>query len=459
MTPETVLLCPVLALVALLWARQGLDARERQIVTAALIAHVLGSFAIVVYHEDIYRGGDMWWYTMHGKQLAALMRRDLTAWAPEVLNLALHRENHLPITVLLEGTSTGTMSAIAGFLMLATGDSVYGGSLLVSTFAFIGSVSLFRSFVHELRPFERHPVLVATLLVPSAIFWSSGIVKEAIVLGALGVLCLGIARVLRFELFGVVGIVMGAVVISVVKPYVLFAVSLAFAGAFYGQRRERLSWVSKAAAVPLAVGAVIGMTRLFPEFGIDRIGETMARTQYNFTITAGGSNVELGVVDDDAIAGASLLGQLRFLPLALLNVFARPVIFEVRNVSQAIAAVEMTVIVVLGFVTLRRFGVRRAWSELTSSRWSTFCLVFILVFAPPVGLATGNLGTLSRYRVPMMPMYAATLLALRARLFAGERGREPAALTREVRSLRRPRPHRLSPRTRSATAKAAGSAR
>lgn len=439
MTPETLLLCPVLGILALLWAWRGVDRVERNIVTWAFVAHVFAAFAIVIYHQDIYRGGDMWLYTVDGTRLAGLLRYDFATWAPEVVKLALHRDNVLPFTVLLEGTSTGTMSALAAFVFFVTGDSVYGACLLISTFAFVGSVSLFRAFAPELTPPERRPVMLGTLLVPSAVFWSSGIVKEAVVLGGLGMLCLGLARLLRMQFVSLPGAVAGAVVVGIVKPYVLFAVVLAFAGGFYAQRRQKLSAVSKAVGLVLAVGGTVMMTRWFPEFSFDRIGETMARTQYNFTTTGGGSNIDLGVVDQDEIKGASLAGQLKYIPLALLNVFVRPVVFDIRNVSQAIAAVEMTIIVVLALGTLRRFGFRRTLGELRAKRWSMFCVVFILVFAPPVGLATGNLGTLSRYRVPMMPMYAATLLALRARLLASEAPKSSAIPTRLPGRRRGPR--------------------
>ncbi len=41
-----------------------------------------------------------------------------------------------------------------------------------------------------------------------------------------------------------------------------------------------------------------------------------------------------------------------------------------------------------------------------------FCIAFVGSFAVCVGLATSNLGSLSRYRVPMMPFYATLLLVL-----------------------------------------------
>ena len=54
-------------------------------------------------------------------------------------------------------------------------------------------------------------------------------------------------------------------------------------------------------------------------------------------------------------------------------------------------------------------------------------VVFCGVFGLGVGLATANLGTMSRYRAPMMPFYVTTLLILRQRgrqtLELEERGR------------------------------------
>jgi hypothetical protein len=43
-----------------------------------------------------------------------------------------------------------------------------------------------------------------------------------------------------------------------------------------------------------------------------------------------------------------------------------------------------------------------------------FCATFTLALALGTGLATTNLGTLSRYRAPMMPFFFTLLLVLRA---------------------------------------------
>jgi hypothetical protein len=44
-----------------------------------------------------------------------------------------------------------------------------------------------------------------------------------------------------------------------------------------------------------------------------------------------------------------------------------------------------------------------------------FCIVFVITMGVAIGLASSNLGTLSRYRMPMMPFFAALLFVLTAK--------------------------------------------
>src|SRR5690606_15084938 len=122
---------------------------------------------------------------------------------------------------VLEGTSTATMMGLTSFVMVAFGDSVYGSCLIFSFFSFYGTVSMYRAVRGNLGRGERAPVLLGTLLVPSVVFWTSGIVKEAVVLGALGIVLEGLAE-LGARRLGMALVRMPAVgLIMLVKPYVL----------------------------------------------------------------------------------------------------------------------------------------------------------------------------------------------------------------------------------------------
>ena len=57
-------------------------------------------------------------------------------------------------------------------------------------------------------------------------------------------------------------------------------------------------------------------------------------------------------------------------------------------------------------------GVRKTVGLILSSPLAMFCLTFTLLFSVIVGLSTPNLGSLSRYRAPMMPFYISLILML-----------------------------------------------
>ncbi len=129
----------------------------------------------------------------------------------------------------------------------------------------------------------------------------------------------------------------------------------------------------------------------------------------------GGSNFYLEGRDApaDEAPKNGLLGQIAIMPVALGTALFRPFIFESFSAMQFLNAIEMTWLLVL-FVQMLR---RNRWTDLlrrvTANPALMFCLVFVLVLAMGTGLSTANLGTLSRYRAPMMQFFLLLLMILR----------------------------------------------
>ncbi|HVJ93114.1 MAG TPA: hypothetical protein VM580_25110 [Labilithrix sp.] len=422
MLAQSLILVPLLGIAVLMLARRGLDAREQQLVVYGWLAHLIGAFGLVIYHEYIFRGGDMYLYHHYGREVARLMRDDFVLYAPEAVNLTLQRETVFPFGVLLGGTSTASMMGITSFASLLFGDSIYGLCVAFSFFSFLGTVQSYKAVRFKLNSGERVPALSGILLVPSVIFWTAGIVKEGVVVAALGCLLGSISDVLvRRRILASVPIPFLVGIVALVKPYVLVPLALGFGAWFYAGRGGRIRLGYKVLGLVLAVGGVLAVGRAFPAYGVDQVAETIATTQENFASanTAAGSGIEMGERGGEQ----SLAGSLKWAPLGLLNALARPMIFDIRNGATAIAALEMTLVVWIVVSLVRRHGVRRVLREISSQPPFLFSAVFVLAFGTSVGLATANLGTLSRYRVPMMPMYVASVLVIRARL---DKGREQA---------------------------------
>lgn len=417
MSVESFISCPIVGLLTLLLALRGREARERRLIVAAFFAHVVGSFAIVAYHEFAYRGGDMFLYAAHGRDLARLMRWEPMRYGGEVIKLAFHQENGLPVFITMAGTPTGTMSALMGFLMLFSGDNLYGAALLVAFLSFYGSVRLYSAVAWNLTERERVPALTGALFVPSVIFWGSGVVKEAFVLGFFGIAAAGLMNVVRRRsILAAVSTVVGVWGIGLIKPYVLVTLMLAVGGWLYSGSGRKFGFGYKLLGLGVAVAGVVAVTTFFPEFAVDKLGTAVSQQQRNYmTIAAGGSNVEIGDDDDDD-ADHSLTKHLVYAPLALLNALARPAFFDVHNGATLFAAIETSFVVWLVIDLVRRNGLKRLISETAKRPHYVAALWFTLPFALSVGLATRNLGTLSRYRLPMMPVFLMLLLGLRALL-------------------------------------------
>jgi len=69
----------------------------------------------------------------------------------------------------------------------------------------------------------------------------------------------------------------------------------------------------------------------------------------------------------------------------------------------------LILIMLIQILRTRRTGSLRA---ILKSPFLVFCVAFVLPFSLAVGVAAPNLGSLSRYRIPMMPFYVCLLVSL-----------------------------------------------
>lgn len=412
MSLSAVLISFLIALVAL----RGIQPSERPYILLLIAAHVACAFGQVLLFEDYYGYGDIEGMVIYGKILAQLMEVDPVRFVPEVVKLVLHMSNGLPVQFV---DTTGTMVGLTGLVMFLVGPVKTGSCLVVSMFSMVGQLSLYKQVRELVADSERRVVLLGTLFAPSVVFWSSGLQKEAIAVGFLGFACSGaiVALLRRKVLTGSITAVVGATGVGLIKPYILFPFVLGFgawffAASFKDRKLTLRGIVYIVAAFAVAIAGVLVLGRLFPSFSVDTVGSTAAGLQHagEGMQTANDSYVAIGDASEKTLAG-----QGRFFPLALFNTLFRPVIFEVRGPVILAAALEMSVLTVLLLRVLARLRDPRVRSTIRNSPMVVFCVAFVVTFGIGVGIATTNMGTLARYRMPMMPFYVTSLLLVHRR--------------------------------------------
>ncbi len=396
--------------------------KEVPYLMGSLIAHVLSACALVLLYTVYYDGGDITGYHRNGSRIADMVRLDPDRLWPAVFRMLFQQ----PDNVIAAGqSSTGTMTALSTLLMYGLAKSLWAACILVAIGSFAGKFMIFESLSASLPERYRQRTLVACLWMPSVVFWSSGVVKEAFAIIGVGIICAGMARALKNRMFGLTIMGLGMYMIALIKPYILFPAVISCSVWYYWSRTtSRKHGVGSRSTylfvgLLVALGAYTVIAQFFPGFSIAMFGESAA-IQREASLTAeGGSNFVIGDTTD-----RSLSGQMVYAPLALVTTLFRPTIFEVRNPLMLVSALETTFLTVL--------TLRSVWNKSPGVMFRTvlkepvvlFSFTFAVLMAIGVGLGTTNFGTLSRYRIPLMPFFALCVFVWAA----------PAASTADERS-------------------------
>jgi hypothetical protein len=275
----------------------------------------------------------------------------------------------------------------------------YGLNLLVFiALSWLGSYWLFRLFLGLSA--SKITSFIAAFLLPSTLFWSSGILKEALLFFALGGFLYSLFQLyqrvrLNFLLLGILSLFM----LSFLKIYILIAL-LPLVWITWIWARTR-SW-------RMLCSSVIGFLTLFilchvlffPEWSML---STLQGKQFDFIQMANAVNAGSMV---PIIPMDGRLTTLFFLiPLGIWNVLVYPDISMLKNVQSVFAFTE-NVLILLVFLgaLLRLKGI--SWKL----DWRFPMLVFSLIVFSLVGMTAPVVGAMVRYKAPVLPFLLMSLL-------------------------------------------------
>lgn len=300
----------------------------------------------------------------------------------------------------IEGDVVGTpfVGLVTGVVYAVFPSSIYVGYLV---FAWIGFWGLFLAVLAYLTAFpdghgKRYALLV--LLLPSMLFWPSGLGKEAWMMLGVGLAMYGVARMLDGRARGALPLALGLLATAMVRPHVTallvgaLLVALVVRPARHATPLTPLvKLVTVGAAVALMVVAIqaaatfVGLSDLDPA-AVQRELETA-----NANTSQGGSEF-------DGAFTTSVTG----IPWALVTVVFRPFPYEAGGLLPLLSSLEGLFLLVL----LWRFGrpLLRLPRYLRRHPYVTFCLSYVLFYAV-VFSGFSNFGILVRQRSLVLPAF------------------------------------------------------
>ena len=372
-------------------------------------AKLVGLITFIGVYYFYYQGGDTFLYYRSGEML---FHQFITS--PQAYFSLLFSDNHHMIAKLSGICSVcgfrGDYSAvfmikIVSIFNIILFNSFWAISIVFCYISFIGSWFLYKGFEKIFNVVDKHQ-LVLVLFVPSVVFWTSGILKDTLSYSALGILFYLLVTPFKKKSLYLLFLSL-CLLLFWIKSYVVLCFILAYL--FY----LILLLIQKEITPPqkklLGAMAVIFLglitVEVLHEFKWLNHAFIRLHDFHDFHSMNSANTYSLGTIQYDVI---HLLSKL---PQAFVTAMYRPYLWEVPNVLMWEMALESMVfftmfIYVIGSIRIKIFDTIR------KKPMVFFCLSFVLFLAFVVGLSSFNFGALSRYRVPLLPFYIASLLFL-----------------------------------------------
>jgi len=270
-------------------------------------------------------------------------------------------------------------------------------------FCFWGHWALFRGFTKAFaKTFPKYEIaaFIATFCVPSVVFWCGGILKDTIIISAVGVAFYCFYS-LFFEkrriVFCSIMLLISILVMNIVKFYVALALTPAFLLCLVHSFFKKFKNPYLRTLMILSVGGgglVIVMLALqvfggpINGFTNQLIKRAIATQTWHALIqdVGGGSGYDLGVID------ISFWGILSKIPASLNVTFFRPYLWEVSSVVVLIAALESLLATFLTIYTVFKAGLIKAFSLVFQHSILFFFFTFNALFGFLVGFTSYNFG-------------------------------------------------------------------
>lgn len=389
----------------------------------ALAAKIAGALALGFIYQFYYDGGDTFNFHTHGSRHIwdAFMDSPITGFkllfgGKEETGIYEYSSRIL----FFRDKSSYFVIRIAAFLDLLTFSSYSATAVLFSVISFCGAWAFFSTFYRK-YPELAFVLAVCTLFIPSVIFWGSGILKDTLVVAALGLATYCCNKIFIERNFRIAPIILLIVCLYVILKVKLFLLQAFIPAAMLWIFYEKLILVKSQALRYLLFPLVAFVTAVSCYWIIMRIGESDARyssfsqiartakvTAYDIGFYTGkdaGSGYSLGELD------GTFANMFTKAPQAINVTLFRPYLWEVKNplmVLSSLEGVAMFLFVLYIILTARS----KIFLALNNTD-VIFALVFSITVAFAVGITSYNFGTLARYKIPLLPYFTVALVLIK----------------------------------------------
>jgi hypothetical protein len=375
-----------------------------QLIIIFLLKIVAGIFYgwIGVYYGEMAKMVDTWGLHYEGLRAYEVLKSDPSDFFPFLFENTyndyrgffsdetswwndLHNNSFIMILSLFDALSYG---------------SYYINVIFYSFLTLFGPIAIYR-VMRDAVPSNNLAILIGSFLLPSFIYWCSGLNKDGLVYDAFGLIIYNFYFGLKNRRFSVAKtllIILGFVLLLLLRNYLLVIILPALAGWLLSKKMKARPVITFSFLYLIFALLFFGLRYINPKFDLP---QAVVNKQQSFLNLKGGAPVPVKKLEP------SFPGFLKNLPQAVTISSIRPYPSDIKHLLSFLASAEINLLLLCFFLFLffrRNIEVDRPFL--------LFCLFFSFSILLTIGYTVNFLGAVVRYRSLVLPILLTPILAL-----------------------------------------------
>ncbi|MCB0715606.1 MAG: hypothetical protein R2796_08175 [Chitinophagaceae bacterium] len=276
----------------------------------------------------------------------------------------------------------------------------YINIIFYSFITLFGPLAIYR-VMKDVFPGRKTTILLAIILVPSFLYWTSGIHKEGLIFTGIGLVVYAMYFGLKEHRWGgrrILSLLIGLLLLFTLRNFILFIIIPAMIAWLMAAKKPKYGLAIFSSLYLLFIVLFFTVRYISPK--LDFPQAVVNKQEAFINIKGGKSTVDTRKLEP------TVGSFLRNTPQAINLSMLRPNPSDVHHILSLAAALEM-----LGLLLLFILFLVYRKPDATSRAIIYFCLFFSFSLLLAIGFSVNNLGAIVRYRSVVIPLLVVPMIA------------------------------------------------
>lgn len=278
----------------------------------------------------------------------------------------------------------------------------YINVIFYSFITLMGPIAIYRVMT-DVFPAKKMIVLLATFLVPSFLYWTSGIHKEGLIFTGISLVIYCIyfgTKEKRFGIKRILCLIIGLLLVLALRNFIIIIIIPAIVAWLIANQRPKYG-LAIFSSLYLLFGILFFTARyIHPKLDFP---QAVVNKQQEFKkLEPGNSTIPMKDLEP------TIMSFLKNTPQAITLSAIRPYPSDVRHILSLAAAIEINVLI---FMFLLFIFWRTNTYNNESKNLIYFCVFFSITLLLAIGFSVNNLGAIVRYRSVIIPLLVIPMAA------------------------------------------------